>query len=114
MEEMHTAMCVIQCKGRATCPYADLIKERKGNMNEENKWNQRKYYEWVKKKNDRVIAIEFHVLTNRYTTPEGERVFPDDREIKEIDIERYVLLVRNWGKRLHKELQTITERKDNE
>jgi len=31
MEEMHTAMCVIQCRGRATCPYADLIKERKDN-----------------------------------------------------------------------------------
>ena len=77
---------------------------------EENKWNQRKYYEWVRKKNDRIIAIEFHVLTNRYITPWLERVFPDDRELKEIDIERYVLLVRNWGKRLYKELQTIKER----
>ena len=77
---------------------------------EENKWNQRKYYEWVKKKNDRAIPIEFHVLTNRHVTPWLERVFPDDRELREIDIERYVLLVRNWGKRLYKELQTIKER----
>ena len=81
-------------------------------MNKENKWDQRIYYEWKKTKNDRVIAIKFHVLTNRYTTPCLERVFPDDRELKEIDIERYVLLVRNWGRRLYKELQAITDRKE--
>ena len=50
------------------------------------------------------------MLTNRYITHWQEREFPDGRELKEIDIERYVLLVRNWGKRLYKELQTIKER----
>jgi len=36
-------------------------------------------------------------------------VFPEDRDMVEIDVERYVLLVRNWGRRLQDELEEMEE-----
>jgi len=70
-------------------------------------YNQKIYYEWKNpkgNKDDRTIAIEYHVLTNRHMTPCWKRVFPEDRHLKEIDAERYILLIRNWGNRLYKKL----------
>jgi|TARA_Y100000310_G_scaffold275513_1_gene292086 hypothetical protein len=43
-------------------------------------------------------------------TPEWDRVFPDDRDMLEIEVDRYILLVRNWGQRLHKKLKRIEEK----
>ena len=69
--------------------------------------NKYLYYEWhnpERKKDDRPIPIEYHQITNRYMTPWWERVFPEGSHLTKIDAERYILIVRNWGRRLYKEL----------
>jgi len=38
-------------------------------------------------------------------TPWEERVFPNYRDLIEIDAERYILLIKSWGRRLYKELK---------
>jgi hypothetical protein len=35
------------------------------------------------------------------------RVFPDGDELVEIDVERYVLLITNWGIRQHKRFKEL-------
>ena len=78
-----------------------------------------KYYEWKKSKSDLkdnrfygdTIPIQHQSPEHRHTTPDGERVFPEDRDMVEIDVERYILLVRNWGRRLQDELERIKETK---
>tara|TARA_Y100000310_G_scaffold203443_1_gene203670 strand:- start:320 stop:547 length:228 start_codon:yes stop_codon:yes gene_type:complete len=70
-------------------------------------YSKREYYEWkdpMGDKHDYPIPIEYHVLTNRHMTPWWERVFPEDRHLTKIDAERYILVVRNWGRRLYKKL----------
>ena len=70
-----------------------------------------KYYEWKKpgsSKHDDRIPIYHDSPENRYITPWRERVFPSYSDLIEIDIERYVSLIRNWGYRLYKELKGKT------
>ena len=69
-----------------------------------------KYYEWKKpgsSKHDDRIPIYHDSPENRYITPWRERVFPSHSDLTEIDIERYVSLIRNWGYRLYKELEKV-------
>jgi len=42
-------------------------------------------------------------------TPWQERVFPSGYDLTEIDAERYILLVRNWGKRQYKALKKLED-----
>jgi len=55
----------------------------------------------------RTIAIEYHSPEGRYQSPMYTRVFPDGDELVEIDVERYVLLIRNWGIRQHKRFKEL-------
>ena len=71
-------------------------------------YNKYEYYEWKDPKGDKYdypIPIEYHPLTNRHMTPWWERVFPEDRHLTKIDAERYILVVRNWGRRLYNKLK---------
>ena len=45
-------------------------------------------------------------------TPWWERVFPSGRDLTEIDAERYILIVRNWGRRQYKKLEKSTNERD--
>ena len=45
-------------------------------------------------------------------TPCWERVFPKGSDLTEIDAERYILIVRNWGRRQYKKLDQITKELD--
>ena len=67
-----------------------------------------KYYGWKKPgspKHERRIPIEYQSPENRYVTPWRERVFPDHCDLVKIDAEEYILMIRNWGYRLYKQLE---------
>jgi len=43
-------------------------------------------------------------------TPQWERIFPGDRDLlTEIDLERYMRLIRWWGQKLHEKLEEMEE-----
>ena len=42
-------------------------------------------------------------------TPWWDRVFPSGRDLTEIDAERYILIVRNWGRRQYKALKELED-----
>ena len=74
----------------------------------------RTYYEWKNpenSKNDHLIPIEYFSPENRYMTPWWERVFPSGYDLTEIDAERYILIVRNWGRRQYKELNKLKKQR---
>jgi|TARA_Y100000034_G_C6725209_1_gene320976 hypothetical protein len=75
-----------------------------------------KYYEWKKHEKGKkfkhipIIPIQHDSPEHRYMTPEWERIFPGDSDLlTEIDLERYMRLVRRWGQKLYEELEEIKE-----
>lgn len=69
-----------------------------------------KYYEWKKPgslKDDHRIPIQYDLPENRHMTPWEERVFPNHKDLIEIDAERYILLIKSWGRKLYKELKKV-------
>ena len=88
----------------------DLELDSYGNIHKEIEDVKIIYYEWhypERKKHEDTIPIQFHQITNRYSTPSLERVFPTSDRLVKIDLERYAKAIHSWGRKQHEKLNKL-------